>query len=135
MIDVIFNLFKVGKTSGTLFVSIAIFVVSLLLAQPALAQAAGTSWTVVKSPNGSITPVSNNTLSGVSAISDSNAWAVGSFSGNTGPDQTLAEVLSDNYSCRALPHGRIGSPHGLRNEIARGRRGNRPRKNEANSPW
>jgi hypothetical protein len=89
MIDVIFNLFKGGKTSGTLFVSIAIFVVSLFLAQPA--QAAGTTWTVVKSPNGSITPNSSNTLSGVSAISDRNVWAVGSFSGNTGPNQTLAE--------------------------------------------
>jgi hypothetical protein len=31
--------------------------------------------------------------------------------------------------------GNLHVSHGLHNEIARGRGGNRPRKNEANSPW
>ena len=55
--------------------------------------AATSAWVVVTSPNPSTTSVSNNVLSGVAAITDSNVWAVGSYSSTSGNDldHTLAE--------------------------------------------
>jgi hypothetical protein len=55
--------------------------------------ASGSIWTVVPSPNPSTTSVSNDVLSGVSALSDSEVWAVGSFScsGQNNVKHTLAE--------------------------------------------
>jgi hypothetical protein len=71
-----------------------LFLVVILPQAPLMAAAAsGTSWTVVTSPNPSTVSVSNDILSGVSAISDANVWAVGSYSSSGGNNtaSTLAE--------------------------------------------
>lgn len=50
-------------------------------------------WRAVPSPNPSTTPVSNNVLSGVSALADGDVWAVGSYSssGGNNVNHTLIE--------------------------------------------
>jgi hypothetical protein len=73
---------------------VAIVPLVALLLFPAGASAAGGSiWTIVPSANASKTSVSNNVLSGVSALSDSDVWAVGYFNSSNGGaiNHTLAE--------------------------------------------
>src|SRR5579871_51473 len=58
--------------------------------------ASGSIWSIVKSPNGSTTSVSNNILSGVSAISDSDVWAVGYF--NSTNNNVINETLAEHWN-------------------------------------
>ena len=65
----------------------------------------GTQWSVVPSPS----PGSPyNDLQGVTAISATDAWTVGSYTGNTFVDQTLAEHW-DGKSWTVVPTHNIGS--------------------------
>jgi hypothetical protein len=67
--------------------------VALLLFPVGVVAASGSPWAIVSSPNASTTSVSNNVLAGVSALSDSDVWAVGYFSSSNGGaiNHTLAE--------------------------------------------
>ncbi len=74
--------------------SASMILLILLLARPALAQVTGSSiWSIVSSSNGSNAGLSNNYLYGVSALSDSEVWAVGKFNTLSGGviDQTMTE--------------------------------------------
>jgi hypothetical protein len=79
--------------------------IALLLA-PAVVEAASI-WRVVPSPNvGSNT----NTLSGVTAISQRDAWAVGNFTTNNGNEQTLTEQWNGTqWSVVASPNVGTGT--------------------------
>lgn len=94
MLHIQHTLFKTRKTRGIFFVAITLAIAGLFLAQPILALAANaTGWQIVPSPNRSTISVSNNTLFGVAALSDSNVWAVGNFlsSNNGAINETLTE--------------------------------------------
>jgi hypothetical protein len=74
--------------------SVLLVVALPLLAPPGAAHAAsGPSWSIVPSANASTTSVSNNVLTGVSALSNTDVWAVGYFNStsNNVINQTLAE--------------------------------------------
>lgn len=86
------------KPSNRLFTGMLSFllllVLSLVLVRPVGAQTgSGSLWSIVKSPNGSEAGLSNNYLYGVSALSDSDVWAVGKFNTLSGGviDQTMTE--------------------------------------------
>jgi hypothetical protein len=85
-----------------------------LLATAGVARAAsGSIWSIVTSPNPTTTSVSNDVLSGVSAISDTDVWAVGYFNSvaNNVINQTLAEHWNGtHWSVVPTPNvGTIGS--------------------------
>ena len=66
----------------------------------------GTAWRVVPGP----APGQSSVLSGVAIVSASNAWAVGSYEGNTAPrhDQTLIEHWNGRSWNRVPPRTRAG---------------------------
>ena len=102
------------KTRGLLFAAMTFIITGLFLAQPILALAANTGgWKIITSPNASTTSVSNNTLDGVTAISDSDVWAVGNFSSTNGGaiNHTLTEHWNGTaWSIVASPDvGSMGS--------------------------
>ena len=72
--------------------------------------ATGTTWSVVSSPNPSTVSVSNDILSGISAKSDSNVWAVGSYSSSGG--NNIASTLAMHWngsSWSVVPTPNVGS--------------------------
>lgn len=94
--------------------SVSIAMLLVLLARPALAQVTGSSiWSIVASPEGSNADLSNNYLYGVSALSDSDVWAVGKFNTLSGGviDQTLSEHWNGSaWSVVSTPNvGSLGS--------------------------
>ena len=94
MFDILHTPSMVRTTRVTFFVATTFVVALLFLAQPILTLAATTSsWQIVPSPNASTTSVSNNTLEGVAALSDSDVWAVGNFNSSNGGaiNHTLTE--------------------------------------------
>ncbi len=94
MFDMSHTLYDTRTTRGPFFIAMTFVIAVLFLAQPMLALAVNTSsWKIVPSPNLSIKSVSNNTLHGVAALSDSDVWAVGNFlsSNNGAINETLTE--------------------------------------------
>jgi hypothetical protein len=92
------------------FIATLIAGVALLLAQPTVAIAASSAWKIVTSPNGSTTPVSNNLLSGVAAISDTDVWAVGDF--NSTDDNVINHTLAEHWNGTAwsiVPSPNVGT--------------------------
>ncbi len=114
MFDMTHTLFKTRNTRSLIFVFLLFFVAGLLLARPILAFAASApGWQIVPSPNASTTSVSNNTLFGVTAVSDSDVWAVGNFNSSNGGaiNHTLTEHWNGTaWSVVASPNvGSMGS--------------------------
>jgi len=63
------------------FVSVLMAIIAIMPTQQAFAQSP--IWKIVKSPNGSTQPVSNNLLLGATTIASNDIWSVGYFNGNT----------------------------------------------------
>ncbi|MBV8487256.1 MAG: hypothetical protein JO161_03145, partial [Planctomycetaceae bacterium] len=70
----------------------------------------GTSWSVVPSPNPTSSPLGQNVLSGIAAVSASDIWAVGHFTDPTsGFERTLTEHFDGtSWSVIASPNGSTG---------------------------
>src|SRR6266568_3419966 len=78
---------------------------STTLRQTLTEQWNGSSWSVVPSPNvGS----SDNSLSGVTAVSASDIWVVGTFVNSSSVDQTLTEQWNST-SWKVVPSPNVGS--------------------------
>jgi hypothetical protein len=105
-----------GKLSGcnnalVLFLILFLFVVPLVRPPSAFAVSNTSSiWSVVKSPNPSTVSVSNDILSGVSAISNSDVWAVGSYSSSDG--NNIASTIAEHWngtSWSVVPTPNVGT--------------------------
>lgn len=75
------------------------FALSLIIFLPSASTtvlASKGGWTIVKSPNPSTVSVSNDILSGISAISNSDVWAVGSYSSSGG--NNIASTLAEHWN-------------------------------------
>ncbi len=83
--------------------SILVMIIALMPAHQAFAQSS--IWTIVKSPNGSTKPVSNNLLLGAATIASNDIWSVGYFNGNT-----LTEHWNGTqWTLVHSPNGPVGS--------------------------
>jgi hypothetical protein len=103
--------FNTRNLSSILFVGLLFVVLGAFSLQPLLAQAASSPlWSIVKSPNPSIAPLSNDTLFSVAAVSDTNAWAVGDFTNtNTNNiEHTLVEHW-DGTAWSVIPSPNVGT--------------------------
>lgn len=85
------------RLRSMLLASLVIVLVALPIS---LARAAsGTIWSIVPSPNPSISPISNDALFGVSAISDRDVWSAGAFSSSSG--NNINHTLVEHWNGKA----------------------------------
>jgi hypothetical protein len=97
------------KFRSHILIVIALFLV-LSLPSTSYAMLASSGWSVVKSPNPSTVSVSNDILSGISAISDTDVWAVGTYSSSGG--NNIAFTLAEHWngsSWSIVPTPNVGS--------------------------
>jgi len=109
------NLISIPKKllfRNLIMVVVIVFLIALSspVMRPSYAAAKSSSWVVVSSANPSTVSVSNDILSGVSAISDTNVWTVGSYSSSGG--NNIASTLAEHWngvSWSVVPTPNVGS--------------------------
>ncbi|HEV2637470.1 MAG TPA: hypothetical protein VGX23_20125 [Actinocrinis sp.] len=86
-----------GRKTSVLATFAAVATAAVMAASSADAAAAGSVWSVVKSPNVTTGTFATNALLSVSAVSDSNVWAAG-FSNKSGADDSGDSPLIEHWN-------------------------------------